>query len=128
MVHTFQALGVNVAVDVNSGAVHVAGRSDLPPVGAGTPPYGRALPGGKSRQSCPSTAPMLWRRGWQELRALAAQGLLFEEDDYIDRQKAASNAAAGFGEGPVPARVPRLQPAVQVLALPLPATSAPGTA
>ena len=23
MVHTFQALGVNVAVDVNSGAVHV---------------------------------------------------------------------------------------------------------
>ena len=29
MVHTFSALGCNIAVDVNSGAVHVLDRAEL---------------------------------------------------------------------------------------------------
>ena len=38
----------------------------------------------------PQYDPAALEEAWQELRGLAAEGLLFEEDDYIDREKAAS--------------------------------------
>ena len=88
MVHTFESLGVKIAVDVNSGAVHVldAPAYDLlslldSPMGETCPdnlaarlPYERAVVDG----------------AWAELRGLQEQGLLFTDDDYVDPEAAAA--------------------------------------
>ena len=88
MVHTFESLGVKIAVDVNSGAVHVldAPAYDLlslldSPMGETCPdnlaarlPYERAVVDG----------------AWAELRVLQEQGLLFTDDDYVDPEAAAA--------------------------------------
>ncbi|MGM9607866.1 MAG: thioether cross-link-forming SCIFF peptide maturase [Oscillospiraceae bacterium] len=88
MVHTFTSLGVRVAVDVNSGAVHVLDKPayDLlslleGPLGASCPddvaaklPYDRAVV----------------EEAWAELLELQQEGLLFTEDDYIDPEAAAA--------------------------------------
>ena len=52
MVHTFQCLGVNIAVDVNSGAVHVLDELTYHLLEQVKPPMG-ALPGGALRQAAP---------------------------------------------------------------------------
>ena len=44
MVHTFQALGVNLAVDVNSGAVHVLDEVTYHLLEKVTPPMGEHCP------------------------------------------------------------------------------------
>ena len=83
MVHTFEALGVKLAVDVNSGAVHVL--DDLtyrllplvePPMAEHCPPELLAR--------LPEYRTEAVEEGWQDLRELAGNGLLFVEDDYVD--------------------------------------------
>ena len=83
MVHTFEALGVKLAVDVNSGAVHVL--DDLtyrllplvePPLAEHCPPELLAR--------LPEYRTEAVDEGWQDLRELAGNGLLFVEDDYVD--------------------------------------------
>ena len=95
MVHTFTALGVHVAVDVDSGAVHVLDELTHTLLSALLERQGGA---GALAAACPQAliaalpqypAEAL-EEAWQELRALADEGLLFVEDDYIDREKAAS--------------------------------------
>ena len=89
MVHTFTALGVHIAVDVNSGAVHVLDELTFRLLEQVEPPMA---------EHCPQTLldkleqypPQALEEAWQELRSLAEEGLLFVEDDYIDREKAAS--------------------------------------
>ena len=80
MVHTFEALGVKLAVDVNSGAVHVL--DDLtyrllplvePPMAEHCPPELLAR--------LPEYRTEAVEEGWQDLRELAGNGLLFVEDD-----------------------------------------------
>ena len=89
MVHTFQALGVNVAVDVNSGAVHVLDELTYHLLEQVKPPMAEHCPE-EVCQTLSRYAPAALEEAWQELRRLTAEGLLFEEDDYIDREKAAS--------------------------------------
>ena len=89
MVHTFQCLGVNVAVDVNSGAVHVLDELTYHLLELVEPPMGEHCPAEVAAR-LPQYDPAALEEAWQELRGLAEQGLLFEEDDYIDREKAAS--------------------------------------
>ena len=83
MVHTFEALGVKLAVDVNSGAVHVL--DDLtyrllplvePPMAEHCPPELLAR--------LPEYRTEAVEEGGQDLRELAGNGLLFVEDDYVD--------------------------------------------
>ena len=95
MVHTFRSLGVNVAVDVNSGAVHVLDRLmyDLLTALAERDENGALLSGPLPAELVallPQYEPDALKDAWGELAELKAQGLLFEEDDYIDREKAAS--------------------------------------
>ena len=95
MVHTFTALGVHVAVDVNSGAVHVLDElthtllSALLERQGGASALAAACPRELIAALNQYPAEAL-EEAWQELRALADEGLLFVEDDYIDREKAAS--------------------------------------
>ncbi|NCE64268.1 thioether cross-link-forming SCIFF peptide maturase [Pseudoflavonifractor sp. 524-17] len=89
MVHTFEALGVHIAVDVNSGAVHVIDKMTRRLLEHIVPPMGEHCPkeiGDKLREYNAGAL----EEAWQELRGLADEGLLFTEDDYIDREKAAS--------------------------------------
>ena len=55
MVHTFQCLGVNVAVDANSGAVHVLDELTYHLLGQVVPPMG---------EDCPAEAMDHWPRPW----------------------------------------------------------------
>ena len=89
MVHTFQALGVNVAVDVNSGAVHVLDELTYRLLEQVTPPMAEHCPE-EIKSVLAQFDPNALEEAWQELRSLADEGLLFEKDDYIDREKAAS--------------------------------------
>ena len=89
MVHTFTALGVHIAVDVNSGAVHVLDELTCRLLEQVEPPMAEHCP--QAILECLSQYPAQeLEEAWQELRGLADQGLLFVEDDYIDREKAAS--------------------------------------
>ena len=95
MVHTFRSLGVNVAVDVNSGAVHVLDglMYDLLTALAERDENGALLSGplpAELTALLPQYDPAALKDAWAELGELKEQGLLFEEDDYIDREKAAS--------------------------------------
>ena len=89
MVHTFTALGVYVAVDVNSGAVHVLDKTAYDLLEALN--RQNANPG-QMAEHCPADlAPQLpqysaeaLEEAWQDLRDLQEEGLLFVEDDYID--------------------------------------------
>ena len=89
MVHTFTALGVYVAVDVNSGAVHVLDKTAYDLLEALN--RQNANPG-QMAEHCPAdlatqlpqySAEAL-EEAWQDLRDLQEDGLLFVEDDYID--------------------------------------------
>ena len=114
MVHTFQCLGVNIAVDVNSGAVHVLDELTYHLLEQVQPPMGEHCPAELCAR-LPQYDPAALEEAWQELRGLAAEGLLFEEDDYIDREKAASMS-------------PTTATCGVSIALPPPAISAPATA
>ena len=95
MVHTFQSLGVNIAVDVNSGAVHVLDglMYDLLTALAERDENGALLAGPMPEElaaQLPQHDSAALKESWTELGELKEQGLLFEADDYIDREKAAS--------------------------------------
>ncbi len=81
MVHTFSCLGVNIAADVNSGAVHVL--DDLSYAllsAAGDHP---------DEMPClPDADPDAAKAAWAELMELRQQGLLFAPMDYVDPETA----------------------------------------
>lgn len=88
MVHTFTSLGVRVAVDVNSGAVHVLDKQAYDLLSLLEGPLG---------ESCPEeiAAKLPYDRSvvdeaWAELLELQQEGLLFTKDDYIDPEAAAA--------------------------------------
>ena len=87
MVHTFHCLDANIAVDVNSGAVHVLDQTayDL-----------LSLLDGTMAEHCPDEVaaklPQYDRESlncaWEDLYQLQQQGLLFTDDNYIDPEAA----------------------------------------
>ena len=87
MVHTFSALGRNLAVDVNSGAVHVLDKLCYDLLSRIPGPMGEQLPGELAAQ-LPQYGRAELEEGWQELRALQDQGLLFTTDEYLDPEAA----------------------------------------
>jgi len=82
MVHTFTCLGVHIAVDVNSGAVHVLDDAAYELL---------SLLEGPLEERCPDEIAQKLPRDretvnstWRELKGLQDDGLLFTEDSYID--------------------------------------------
>lgn len=77
MVHTFSVLGCNIAVDVNSGAVHVLDQLsyDLLKAAGECSDVMPELPG-VDRQDA--------EKAWGELMALKEQGVLYAPLDYVD--------------------------------------------
>ena len=83
MVHTFICLGVPIAVDVNSGAVHVLDKTAYDVL---------SLVDGPMEDACPrelyGRLPQYNSRAvdeaWAELLELQKNGLLFTDDNYID--------------------------------------------
>ena len=67
MVHTFQALGVNVAVDVNSGAVHVLDELTYRLLEQVTPPMAEHCPE-EIKSVLAQFDPNALEEAWQELR------------------------------------------------------------
>ena len=83
MVHTFVCLGVPVAVDVNSGAVHVLDQIAYDVLSLQDGPLADVCPR-KVYDELPQYAPEAINGAWSELLELQNNGLLFTDDDYID--------------------------------------------
>ena len=81
MVHTFSVLGCNIAVDVNSGAVHVLDQLsyDLLTAAGVNPNTIPQLPDVDAAEAS---------KAWAELMALKEQGLLYTPMDYVDPAEA----------------------------------------
>lgn len=77
MVHTFSVLGCNIAVDVNSGAVHVLDQLSYDLLTAAGE-YPESMP------QLPDVDPAEAEKAWAELMALKDQGLLYTPMDYVD--------------------------------------------
>ena len=88
MVHTFVCLGVPVAVDVNSGAVHVLDQIAYDVLSRLDAPLAEACPQ-KLCDELPQYTPEAVRDAWTELLELQNNGLLFTGGDYIDPAAAA---------------------------------------
>ncbi len=82
MVHTFTVLGVYVAVDVNSGAVHALDKSAYDTL--------NELIAQQGQSPCFDRRPAGSSDAWEDLKELYDEGLLFSQDDYIDPAAAAS--------------------------------------
>lgn len=83
MVHTYSALGLNIAIDENSGAVHVLSDTSYKILQG----FDRSMP-----QACP---PFIIKEygsegdeAYEQLLKLQEQGLLFTSDDYVDKSLA----------------------------------------
>ena len=77
MVHTFSALGCKIAVDVNSGAVHILDDVSYALLqAAGERPEQMPALDGYEIETC--------RAAWAELMELKEQGLLYTDDDYVN--------------------------------------------
>ena len=77
MVHTFSALGCKIAVDVNSGAVHILDDVSYALLqAAGERPERMPVLDGYEIETC--------RAAWAELMELKEQGLLYTDDDYVN--------------------------------------------
>ena len=87
MVHTFTALGQYLAADVNSGAVHVLDRMGYDLLSRVEGPMGEKCPQ-ELKDQLPQYDPKELDELWEELHTLQDQGLLFTDDEYIDRDKA----------------------------------------
>ena len=87
MVHTFTALGRHLAVDVNSGAVHVLDRLCCDLLSLTEGPLGEHCPE-ELAAKLPQYNPADLEEAWQELRGLQEQGLLYSDDSYIDPEAA----------------------------------------
>ena len=85
MIHTFKALGCYIAMDVDSGAVHVLDELSYDLLNCVTPPMAEHCP-----EDVIETLSQYPREEleecWQELKELAEEKLLFEEEDYINPQ------------------------------------------
>ena len=88
MVHTFTSLGVRVAVDVNSGAVHVLDKPAYDLLSLLEGPLGETCPDDVAKKLPYDRAVV--EEAWSELLELQREGLLFTEDDYIDPEAAAA--------------------------------------
>lgn len=81
MVHTFSVLGCNIAVDVNSGAVHVLDQLSYDLLSAaGEHP--------ETMPILPDSDPCEAEKAWEELMNLKAQGLLYTPMNYVDPAEA----------------------------------------
>ena len=85
MIHTFRALGCNIAMDVDSGAVHVLDELSYELLSRAEPPLAERCPAELMETLSQYPAEEL-EECWQEIRELAEQKLLFEDEDYIDPQ------------------------------------------
>lgn len=85
MIHTFQALGCYIAMDVDSGAVHVLDRMSYELLNRVTPPMTEHCPEEVAVQLSEYPREEL-EECWQEIHTLAEQKLLFEQEDYINPQ------------------------------------------
>ena len=83
MVHTFEALGCHIALDVASGAVHVLDKMTFDLLNLVEPPLAEHCPEELSAQLPQYDAGEL-EECWQDLRELAERHELFEEETYID--------------------------------------------
>lgn len=83
MVHTFICLGVPVAVDVNSGAVHVLDRTAYDVLSQMDGPMEERCPRALYAK-LPQYASDVIDEAWSELLELQNNGLLFTDDNYID--------------------------------------------
>lgn len=88
MVHTFTSLGVRVAVDVNSGAVHVLDKPAYDLLACLSGPLGDTCPD-EVAEKLPYDRAVI-DEAWSELLELQQEGLLFTEDDYIDPEAASA--------------------------------------
>lgn len=87
MVHTFTALGRHLAVDVNSGAVHVLDKLCCDLLSLTDGPLGEHCPE-ELLKKLPQYDPADLEEAWQELRGLQDMGLLYSDDNYIDPEAA----------------------------------------
>ena len=87
MVHTFTALGQYLAADVNSGAVHVLDQLSYDLLSLVEGPMGEELPA-ELAEKLPQYDPAELAEVWKELRVRQDNGMLFSDDEYIDRDKA----------------------------------------
>lgn len=87
MVHTFSTLGCNIAVDVNSGAVHILDDLSYNILKMLDKPPEETCPKEIIRQF-PAYSEETVSEAWRELYGLCAQGLLFTDDDYLDKSAA----------------------------------------
>ena len=83
MVHTFICLGVPMAVDVNSGAVHVLDNAAYDVLSLLDAPMADICPK-EFYQKLPQYTPAVLNEAWGELLELQKTGLLFTNDSYID--------------------------------------------
>ena len=83
MVHTFICLGVPVAVDVNSGAVHVLDQAAYDVLSLLDAPMPDVCPQDIYERLPQHSADTVYE-AWTELLRLQQEGLLFTEDSYID--------------------------------------------
>ncbi len=83
MVHTFTCLGVPVAVDVNSGAVHVLDKTAYDVLSLLDGPMADTCPQ-EIHDKLPQYAARVVDEAWAELVELQKNGLLFTDDSYID--------------------------------------------
>ena len=88
MVHTFTSLGAYIAVDVNSGAVHVLDKTAYDLLRLLSGPMGETCPDDVAAQ-LPDYDRAAIDSAWAELLSLQKEGLLFSDDDYIDPSAAA---------------------------------------
>ncbi|MCD8376890.1 MAG: thioether cross-link-forming SCIFF peptide maturase [Oscillospiraceae bacterium] len=86
MVHTFTSLGIHIAVDVNSGAVHVLDEPACQMLRLLDGPMGENCPESIAAQL--GIEPAEAEETWAELLELQREGLLFTDDAYIDPQAA----------------------------------------
>lgn len=85
MIHTFKALGCCIAMDVDSGAVHVLDELSYDLLNCVTPPMAEHCPEDVIEKLSQYPRAEL-EECWQELKELAEEKLLFEEEDYINPQ------------------------------------------
>ena len=78
MVHTFTSLGIHIAVDVNSGAVHVLDETAYQMLQLVDGPMGEKCPESIASQLSVDRAAA--EETWAELLALHQEGLLFTSD------------------------------------------------
>ena len=88
MVHTFTSLGAYIAVDVNSGAVHVLDKTAYDLLRLLSGPMGETCPDDVAAQ-LPDYGRAAIDSAWAELLSLQKEGLLFSDDDFIDPSAAA---------------------------------------